>query len=46
MYLYRAAAAVDSRRQPVDCPITVDQHVDIESHVKLTIITVWIRRFT
>lgn len=40
MYLYRAGAAVDGWWKPVDSPIAVNQDVDIESHIKLTVITV------
>lgn len=38
--LNRAGAAVDGRRQPVDRTITVNQHIDIEGDIKLTIVTV------
>lgn len=40
VYLYSAGAAVDGWGKPVDCPITVNQDVDVQSHVKLAIITV------
>lgn len=45
MYLYRAGAAVDGWWKPVDSPIAVNQDVDIESHIKLTVITVEIDKF-
>lgn len=44
LYLYRAGAAVDGWWKPVDCPIAVNQDVDVESHIKLTVITAEIER--
>lgn len=38
--LNRAGAAVDGRGQPVDCAIAVNQHIDIEGNIELTVITV------
>lgn len=40
LYLYGAGAAVDGWGKPVDCPIAVNQDVDIQGHVKLTVIAV------
>lgn len=37
--LNRAGAAVDGWWQPVDCTIAVDQHIDIEGNIKLTVVT-------
>lgn len=38
--LNRAGAAVDGRGQPVDCAIAVNQHIDIEGNIELTVVTV------
>lgn len=39
LHLYRAGAAVDGRWEPIDRPIAVNQDVDVQSNVKLTVIT-------
>lgn len=38
-YLNRAGAAVDGWGKPVDCAIIVNQDIDVEGHIKLTVIT-------
>lgn len=35
-----AGAAVDGRGEPVDCAIVVNQHIDVEGNIELTVVTV------
>lgn len=37
-YLYEAGAAVDGRWEPGHSAVTVHQHIDIEGHIKVTIV--------
>lgn len=40
MYLNGAGTAVDGRRQPNDHTITVNQDINVQSHIELPIVTV------
>lgn len=39
LYLYRAGTAVDGGWKPVNSAVTVNQDVDVQSHIKLAVIT-------